>query len=103
MARQKHNVVMNGISGQIGGMLILKQYAYGTVVSKLPDRSKVKLSLKQKASNSVFRKAVKYAQVAMKDPDKSAAYRAVLPEGKSVYHMAIADYFARHAAEDQGN
>jgi hypothetical protein len=97
MARQKHNVVMNGISGKIGDMLILKQYEYGTVVSKLPDRSKVKLSSKQKASNEVFRKAVRYVQQVLKDPAQSALYRAVLTKGKSVYHTALADYFAKNA------
>ncbi|MGV3684706.1 MAG: hypothetical protein ACO1NS_03705 [Daejeonella sp.] len=95
MARQKTNVVMKGVTGKLAGMLIFKQYSYGTVVSKLPDRSKVTLSEKQKNSNGAFRKAVKYAQQVLKDPAKCAAYRSVLPEGKTVYHAAIADYFAK--------
>lgn len=37
---------MYGLSGKVNGQLLFKQYSYGTVVSKIPDRSKVILSAK---------------------------------------------------------
>ena len=94
MALQKRNVVTHGLSGKIYGQLLFKQYKYGTVVSKIPDRSKVVLSDKQKASNALFRRAVIYAKMVLKDPTRYAEYQSRLPEGKTVYHAAIADYFA---------
>lgn len=95
MAKQKRNVVMYGLSGKVNGQLLFKQYSYGTVVSKIPDRSKVILSEKQQASNMVFRKAVRYAKQVLKDPVRYAECKARVPEGKTVYHTAIADYFKK--------
>jgi hypothetical protein len=94
MALQKRNVVTYGLTGKVYGQLLFKQYKYGTVVSKVPDRSKVVLNEKQKASTAVFRKAVNFAKQILKDPSRYAEYQARLPEGKTVYHAAIADYFA---------
>lgn len=86
---------MYGLSGKVNGQLLFKQYSYGTVVSKIPDRSRVVLSDKQTASNSAFRKAVQYAKQVLKDPVRYAECRARLTEGKTVYNTAIADYLAR--------
>ena len=95
MALQKRNVVTHGLTGKIYGQLIFKQYSYGTVVSKVPDRSNVVLSEKQEASTAAFRKAVSYAKQVLKDPVKYAEYQSKLVEGKTVYHTAIADYFTK--------
>jgi len=95
MALQKRNVVTHGLTGKVYGQLIFKQYSYGTVVSKVPDRSKVVLSEKQIASTAAFRKAVSFAKQVLKDPVRYAEYQAKLPEGKTVYHTAIADYFVK--------
>ena len=37
-------MVLQGTSGQLGKQLLLKQYAYGAVLSKYPDMSAVKPS-----------------------------------------------------------
>lgn len=94
MALQKRNVVTHGLTGNLYGQLIFKQYSYGTVVSKVPDRSNVILSEKQLASAAKFRKAVAYAKQVLKDPMRYAHYQSKLEEGRTVYHAAIADYFA---------
>lgn len=95
MARQKQNVLTHGLTGNVYGQLIFKQYSYGTVVSKVPNRSKVVPSKKQKASTDRFRKAVAYAKQVLKDPVKYAEYAASLPQGKTVYTQAIAEYFRK--------
>jgi hypothetical protein len=95
MARQKQNVLTHGLTGNVYGQLIFKQYSYGTVVSKIPDRSKVVLSEKQQASTGTFRKAVAYAKGVLKDPVKYAEIQSRLAEGKAVYHAAIKEYFER--------
>jgi hypothetical protein len=49
MART-NNPLLQGVSGKIGGQLVIKQYSYGTVISAMPDMSKVKKSMLQKNS-----------------------------------------------------
>lgn len=43
----------------------------------------------------VFRKAVLYAKQVLKDPVRYAECKARVPEGKTVYHTAIADFFKK--------
>ncbi len=95
MARQKNNVVTHGLSGKVNGQLLYKAYSYGTVVTKMPDRSKVVLSDKQKSYNRNFRSAVAYAKEVINDPVKRAEYESKLQEGKTVYHTAIAEFLRK--------
>ena len=92
MASQKRNAVTQGLSGKVYGQLLFKQYNYGTVVTKIPDRSKVFLSEKQKSCNSTFQLAVAYARAVISNPVKKAEYESVLVKGKTVYHTAIAEF-----------
>jgi hypothetical protein len=94
MAVVKNNKVTKGLSGKFEDF-IFKNYSYGTVVSKVPDRSKVKLSKKQKRANTLFKAAVAYAKEVIRDPKKRKPYEAVLKRGKTVYHTALADYLKK--------
>jgi hypothetical protein len=47
MAINNNNIIISGTSGQIGKQLVIKQYSFGTVVSKYPDMTNVKPSKKQ--------------------------------------------------------
>lgn len=94
MARVKNNVLIQGLSGRID-RLLLKQYRYGTVLSKMPDRSKVKLSAKQKKANKRFQEAVQYAKGVLKDPPMHKLYAKELKKGKSLYHAALSDFLKR--------
>jgi hypothetical protein len=91
MARVIKNNVAEGFKGSLGG-LVFKQYSYGTVVSKRPDRSKVKLSPRQKAANQRFVKAVAYAKKVLRTPAMQTIYTKQLKKGKSLYHLALADF-----------
>ena len=92
MGKLKDNVLVNGMSGSIGNVL-LKQYKYGTVISKMPDRSKVKLTKHQKNLNSRFQDAVAYAQAVINDPKKKSGYeKKAKREKRSVYHVALSEY-----------
>lgn len=95
MAVVKRNQVTKGLSGKFHEF-IFKNYSYGTVVSKVPDRSKVKLSKKQKAANTIFKAAVAYAKEVIRDPKKRKPYEVKLKRGKTVYHTALADYLKKH-------
>ncbi len=93
-------MVTYGLSGIVNGQLLYKTYRYrGTVVSKIPDRSKVVLSDKQKSYNSKFRSAVAYAKGVINDPVKKAEYQLSLEEGRTVYHTALAEFLRGQAGE----
>ena len=91
MARVSKNSLAESFQGSLGS-LVFKRYRYGTVVSKRPDRSKVKLSRKQKASNQRFVKAVLYAKQVLRTPSMQLKYKRQMKQGKSLYHLALADY-----------
>ncbi len=96
MARVIKNNIAEGLKGRLGD-LVFKQYSYGTVVSKRPDRSKVKLSRKQKEANQRFVKAVAYAKKVMRTPALQTGYTNQLKKGKSLYHLALADFMRNGA------
>jgi hypothetical protein len=94
MARVKFNALINGTSGRIGN-IILKYTRRATYLSSRPDRSKVTLSPKQKKSNEHFAKAVEYAKVVSKDPERIALYAAIVPKPEiSLYHATIKEFMA---------
>jgi short-subunit dehydrogenase len=88
------NDLIEGASGKIG-KLVLKQFKGKTVISKAPDRSKVKLSDTQKAANGRFKEAVAFAKDILRNEEKRKAYEATLKPGKSVYHTALAEYLGK--------
>jgi CobQ-like glutamine amidotransferase family enzyme len=91
MARIKDNVLVKGFSGKLD-QVVFKTYSYGTVVTRYPDMSKVKLSKAQKKSNHSFKEAVSYAQEVLADPARRKVYEKKLKPGKTVYHAALADF-----------
>jgi hypothetical protein len=95
MARLKENTLLQGMSGTLSTIL-LKQYSYGTVISKRPDRSKVKLSPLQKKANKKFKEAVAFAKSVLKDEAKKKAYKKKLKSNQTIYHAALADYLKNH-------
>lgn len=92
MAINNNNILISGTSGQIGKQLVLKQYSFGTVVSKYPDMSKVIPSKKQLKEKGKFSKAVAFAQSIINNPQQKTVWQQKLPEGKKVYHAAIQWY-----------
>ncbi|MDR1981683.1 MAG: hypothetical protein LBQ39_08730 [Tannerellaceae bacterium] len=91
MAESKNNVVTHGLSGTIGDMLIFSQRYGKTIVSKVPDRSKIIESEKQRAQRDRFQEAIVYGKIAVSDPELNAAYRAKAGKGLTGYNVAIAD------------
>ncbi len=96
MARTNKNPLLQGVSGKIGDQLVIKQYSYGTVISAMPDMSKVKKSMLQKIAQQKFADAVAYAQSISRNPVKKAAYAKNLKKGKSVYHSAIQEFYKKN-------
>jgi hypothetical protein len=92
MARVGNNDITQHLSGKFGNQIVFKTYKYGTVMSRYPDMSGVKLSAKQKKSNALFAQAVAYAKSVIADPVKRKKYEAKLSPGKTVYNAALSDF-----------
>jgi hypothetical protein len=94
MAKQKGNVVTHGLSGKIGDLLVFRQVAGKTVVSKVPEQPKT-ISDKQKEHRERFQRATFYAKSAVEAPGTKELYadKAKRRPGKTAYHVAVADYF----------
>lgn len=92
MAKQTNNIVTHGLSGKIGGMLVFRQTAGGTVVQTPPRTSGVE-SEAQRAHRRKFQRAVLYANAVVSDPETEAAYAAKAKPGQTARHVAIADFF----------
>ncbi len=92
MARIKNNIILHGASGHIGKQVVIKQYAYGKVLSKFPDMSNIKPSKKQEEKRNKFSDAVAYAKGILKNEQLKNAYRQKLKGKQTVYHFALQQY-----------
>lgn len=93
MAEVKNNIITHGMSGNIGGQVVFKQYGNRTIVSKMPDMSKVVKSEKQKAENRKFSDAIIYARGEMANPHSKAEYKAKAKGMQKPHNVAIADFY----------
>src|SRR5437867_1343369 len=92
MARTRNNPLLQELRGKIADQIVVKQYGDKTVVSKYPDMSKVKPSVKQKNNRSVFKEAVIYAKSINSDPERKKEYTGKVKPGESIYHYALREY-----------
>ena len=93
MAETKNNIVTRGLRGIIGKQIVFKQYGNRTIVSALPDMSRVVKSKKQKAENSKFSDAMAYARAQMADPISKTEYKAKAKGMQRAHNVAITDYY----------
>jgi hypothetical protein len=92
MARVRRNIIIEGISGKLGGQLVFRNLKDGrTIVCAAPDFSNRVLSTQQKAHHSKFKAGAAYAKAAA----KTQPIYAELAAGtmKTAYNIALADYF----------
>ncbi|MBN1312760.1 MAG: hypothetical protein JXB30_15205 [Anaerolineae bacterium] len=93
MAKTHDNLVIQGLSGQLGNQLVVRHFKDGrTVVGKKPTFSDDReFSEKQKGHQSAFKEASAYA----KEAAKTEAIYAEKAQGtsKTAYNVALADWF----------
>ena len=94
MAKYFGNISSEELKELVGKTMVVKQYAYGTVVTKFPDMSRIKLTADQKQKNQRFKEAVVYAQTVLNDAEKRAACQKKVKPGQTVYHFAIREYLS---------
>jgi len=86
---------MEHVSGQVGKQLVFKKYKDMTVVTKMPDMSRVVPSRLQLIYKQEFKEAVAYARSINNDPEKKRAYASKLKPGKSVFNSCIKEYMMK--------
>jgi hypothetical protein len=97
MAKQKNNVVTHGLSGTVGGMLVFRQTATGTVVQS-PPRVSGKSTEAQKEHQRKFQRAVLYGKASLADPARRQEYAAAAQrKNRQPFNVAVADFL--HAPE----
>ncbi|MDR0606325.1 MAG: hypothetical protein LBG80_18770 [Bacteroidales bacterium] len=92
MAKQKRNLLTQGMSGKIGG-IVFRQKDGQTIISIAPEKKTKEPSEKQKKHQERFQKATIYAKKVMANLKKKAAYEEAAKEKKAtVYTIAVADF-----------
>jgi hypothetical protein len=91
MARVNRNNASEKISGRVD-QFVFKQYPGKTVVSKVPDMSRVKWSDKQLEAHDQFRLAASWAKAILSDPDIKAYYHSKAKTGQTAHNVAVGEY-----------
>jgi NADH dehydrogenase/NADH:ubiquinone oxidoreductase subunit G len=93
MAKQEKNIVTQGMSGKLGG-IVFRQVAGKTVISQAPEKSKKEASEKQQKHKEKFQEATIYAKIAVVQEETKELYAkaAKKKKGLSAYNVAVADY-----------
>jgi hypothetical protein len=92
MAKSGNNIVTHGLSGQVGGLLVFKTLHGKTIVSASPRKSNHEPSDKQKEHQKHFQEATIYGKTVEVTPELRAQYESIVPEGGSVYLVALVDF-----------
>ena len=92
MAKSKNNIVMQGTSGAIGDMLVFRQVAGQTVISRRPKKPMGDPSLAQQEVRDRFREAAFYTKNIVNDPLQYEVYASKALPGQSAFNMAFKDY-----------
>ena len=80
------------IRGTIGKKIVVKQYRHGTVITKYPDMKKIIASERQRNCRDLFKEAVAFAGAINNNPEKKKEYLDKIPNGTTVFNMAIKEY-----------
>jgi len=80
------------ISGALGKKIVVKQYRNGTVITRYPDMKKIIASDRQKNYRNLFKEAVVFATAINNNPEKRKEYLHKIPNGKTVFNMAVKEY-----------
>ena len=97
MAISYNNIITRGYSGKVGNV-ILKNYGGTSVMTKLPDCSKVIKTARQMVFMNKFAMGVKFGQFAKDNLTLCENYNKKRPD-LSPYHAAISDFMTRPVIE----
>ncbi len=91
MAKVEKNIVVQGLSGSLGGQLVIQTGRGGqTIIRTMPAPSDRPPSAAQEESRARFQEAAAYGKVAKDDPAYAAKASGT---AKSPYNVAVADWY----------
>ena len=92
MASTENNYVTHGLRGQVGELFVFKLVNGKTIVAAPPHKSRHEPTEKQLKHQELFQEAAIYGKTVMVTPQLKAMYETSVPEGGSVYKVALADF-----------
>ena len=92
MARVKSNIVIEGLTGSLGGKIVFSQRGGQTIVSVKAASSETPPSESQQKQRQKFGQANRYAKQAMQNAPLKEAYAQQARGGQSAFNVAMADY-----------
>ncbi len=92
MASTENNYVTHGLRGQVGDLFVFKLVNGKTIVAGPPHKSRNEPTEKQQKQRELFQEAAIYGKTVMVTPELKAMYETSVPEGGSVYKVALADF-----------
>lgn len=92
MGKLDDNVLVHGLRGKVGDLLVFRIVDGKTIVAKAPTTANRESSPKQLERQEHFQEAVIYGKTVVVTPELKAIYETSVPEGKSVYKIALADF-----------
>ena len=94
MVKVKLNSMLTEAHGKFGDFVLRRSHTGETILSKIPDMSKVQWSEAQQAHRQRFKEAVAYAKAAIADPQIRVQYeKSAAEQHKRPFDLAISDYF----------
>ena len=99
MAHTQHNSITHGYRGLFGNVVF--RWVYGqSVMQSRPDFSNVRWSKAQKANRKRFGEAMRYAQQAIRDPEKKQFYQKMAKGRCTACNKAVSDYMLKPQIEN---
>ena len=98
MAKTKLQAMFTTLRGRVGDV-IFKQYAYGTVVTRLPRMGKVKWSPAQVAHRKRVKEAAKFYRDVLADPVRLKTFRAIAAKKKLPLSAVTLQHFLKATAK----
>jgi hypothetical protein len=92
MAHGKGNFLLQGISGNLGKEIVIKQYGAYTVIGRFPRMPKKKATPLRDLYEDRFKEAVKYAQAILANRELKQQYALKVKPGQRIYNYAIKEY-----------
>ncbi|HEX3009511.1 MAG TPA: hypothetical protein VHO90_18035 [Bacteroidales bacterium] len=92
MGKSEDNIITDGLRGKVGRSIVFRQFNGETIVSKSPTTSNRTATASQLKQRDHFQEGVIYGKTVVVTPELRAQYESAVPEGKSVYKIALADF-----------
>lgn len=93
MATVTDNIVMHGVSGKINRQLVSKYYRQSgkTVISKIPDMSRVKFNTAQKMAQDNHKEALITRSTILKDAALRSSWEARCPKHRRLCDFVLSE------------